>query len=226
MCSYYKLIVFVAIFICLSVITCLARAHNNNGKIITGNSNNIEEQHSKETKDKILEKYVQHLSQEGQRILSDSSLSENEKKKQVTELMNKTLNFEWMGLYSLGRYRNKFTKEEIERFIKIYSLYLIKNYTELIKKAENAKVNILGTRKIDEKQYIVFTQTFTKDSQTPIKIDYLVQLIANDEFRVGDVITENFSLLKTQQEEFTNILLNNNGNIENLISILEKKGAN
>ncbi|MCZ6901848.1 MAG: phospholipid-binding protein MlaC [Rickettsia endosymbiont of Ixodes persulcatus] len=159
-----------------------------------------------------LNDYVTNLVNEASITLNNSRLSQEAKISKARELMYNNLDFNWMARYTLGRNGVKtLSNEQIGEFTKIYSKYVTKAYTDLIKDYKGEKPKIVGVRALNSTDFMVAMNIISNKGQDPIKVEYLVREMKKDGkdiFKVSDIITEGVSLIGAQQDEFTNTLKN------------------
>ncbi|AFB20666.1 MlaC/ttg2D family ABC transporter substrate-binding protein [Rickettsia canadensis] len=159
-----------------------------------------------------LNDYITNLVNEASITLNNSSLSQEAKISKARELIYNNLDFNWMARYTLGRNGVKtLSNEQIREFIKIYSKYVTKAYTDLIKDYKGAKPKIVGVRALNSTDFMVAMNIISNKGQDPIKVEYLIREMKKDGkgfFKVSDIITEGISLIGAQQDEFTNTLKN------------------
>ncbi|WP_347939264.1 MlaC/ttg2D family ABC transporter substrate-binding protein [Rickettsia oklahomensis] len=159
-----------------------------------------------------LNDYVTNLVNEASITLNNSRLSQEAKISKARKLIYNNLDFNWMARYTLGRNGVKtLSNEQIREFTKIYSKYVTKAYTDLIKDYKGAKPKIVGVRALNSTDFMVAMNIISNKGQEPIKVEYLVREMKKDGkdiFKVSDIITEGVSLVGAQQDEFTNTLKN------------------
>ncbi|AFE48918.1 MlaC/ttg2D family ABC transporter substrate-binding protein [Rickettsia prowazekii] len=159
-----------------------------------------------------LHDYVTNLVKDASSILNDSKLSERVKISKARELMSQNLDFEWMAKYTLGRNGIKtLSGLQIQEFIKVYSKYVTKSYTDLIKDYKGEHPKIVGVRPLSSTDFLVAMNIISNKEQDPIKVEYLVREMkgnGKDFFKISDIITEGISLIGAQQDEFTETLKN------------------
>jgi len=171
-----------------------------------------------------LNDYVTNLVNEVSTTLNSSKLSQEAKISQARELMYNNLDFNWMAKYTLGRNAvNTLSDEQIEKFTKVYSKYVTKAYTDLIKDYKGEQPKIVGVRTLSSTDFMVAMNIVSNKEQDPIKVEYLVRKMkkdGKDVFKVSDIITEGVGLLEVQRNDFGDILKNQDINalIQNLKS--------
>lgn len=154
-----------------------------------------------------LNNYVTNLVNEASTTLNNPNLSQDAKVAKARELMHNNLDFNWMARYTLGHNGvQTLSKEQIEKFTEVYSKYVTKAYTDLIKDYKVEKPQVTGVRILSPKDSMVAMNVNNKGQD--IKVEYLVRKMENGKFKVSDVITEGVSLIGAQQEDFTSILKN------------------
>jgi phospholipid transport system substrate-binding protein len=82
---------------------------------------------------------------------------------------------------------------------------LLQSYIPKFKNYTNQKFEIKRILDQSEDEYLVETQ-IVNENQKPIRVDYKVRKISDDNYRVFDVIAEGISLITTQRSEFGSIL--------------------
>lgn len=159
--------------------------------------------------------YITNLVNETSATLNNSNLSQEAKITKARALLRENLDLNVMASDVLGPYSyynkrpsdKKLTKAQQEQFTKIYSEYVIKSYTDLIKEYKGQKPENINIRPAGSKRFIV-SMSINQQEQNSIKVEYLVREIAENVFKVSNIITENVSLIDGQRDEFTNTLKN------------------
>jgi len=175
--------------------------------------------------DSQVEQYVDTLVEKVSTMLSDPAISEEQKVKKSRQLMAENLDLEWMAKYSLGRHRKELDMPQLKDFTKIYSSYVIKTYSDLVRNYKGQKAVIKKVSNLDDAEYIVKTEVI-QNGQPSIKVDYLVRDVGAGKgkkvaLKISDVITEGVSIINSQQAEFNSMI--SNGGIDALITELKKK---
>ena len=174
-----------------------------------------------ETQD--LKSYVENLLDQSNKMLHDTKLSAQERHKKTNSLIRSHLYLQWMAEHSLGRFKRGIPQTKIDKFVNVYSKFIVKAYSDLADHYNGERAVFTGMKKLDTDLYIVNTEIVKPGTESPIKVDYLVHKLNNPKtpYLVGDIITEGISILNSQQSEFNNILATRG--IDGLISDLQKK---
>ncbi len=170
-----------------------------------------------------LRAYVEKLIQQGYDLVNDQKLTKEQQKQKSSELIKTHMHLEWMAQYTLGRHKRQLSKEQLNQFIKVYSNFVVRAYTDLTTNYKGEKAVLTNVKQIDDDLFIVNTEFIRPGVQSPIKVDYLIHEVNSKEnrFLVGDIITEGVSILNSQQAEFDNTI--STYGIEKLIADLKKK---
>ncbi len=170
-----------------------------------------------------LRAYVEKLIQQGYDLVNDQKLTKEQQKQKSSELIKTHMHLEWMAQYTLGRHKRQLSKEQLNQFIKVYSNFVVKAYTDLTMNYKGEKAVLTNVKQIDDDLFIVNSEFIRPGTQSPIKVDYLIHEVNSKEnrFLVGDIITEGVSILNSQQAEFDNTI--STYGIEKLIADLKKK---
>jgi phospholipid transport system substrate-binding protein len=180
---------------------------------------------------KAVDLYIDKLVDDAQIVLHNTKLTDEERSNKSKALIAANLDLNWMAKYTLGRHKKQLTEKELQEFIQSYSQYVIKTYADLVKNYKGEKATIKQVETVDTNEFIVRTEVIKTNGQPPIKVDYFVKNIANNnastnnnasaKFLIADVITEGISMINSQRSEFDSILANNG--IAVLIATLKKK---
>ena len=155
-----------------------------------------------------LRQHAEKLIDEEYQNFNDSTLSADQKKANTREFIAKNLDLEWMARYSLGRNRKTISKHKLNEFIRVYSKFVIKTYTELSTSYSGEKAVLKKIKQIDDDRFIANMEIVKPNGQPPIRVDYLVNETTDpkNRFLIGDIITEGISILNSQQAEFNSVI--------------------
>lgn len=166
--------------------------------------------HAPPSKDiEALKIYAEDIIEDVYDIFNNPKLSTNEKSARIRQFIENNLHLTWMAKYSLGRHRRTIPKAKVQEFVKIYSKFIVKAYTDLSTSYSGEKSILKNIKQLDDDMFMMHMELVKPNGQPPIKIDYLVHKIDGDKehpYRVGDIITEGISILNSQQAEFNNVI--------------------
>ena len=81
-------------------------------------------------------------------------------------------------------------------------------------------------KKINKNYTIVSSRLIATDTRPEVKIDWRVYTKDPENLLIRDLIIEGLSLARTQKEEFSSIIISNDGDVEALIKNLTKFSNN
>ena len=155
-------------------------------------------------------------------VLRDPKLkaaSAKELKKEKLRVIYKTM-FDEIELSkrTLTRNWNKLNDAQRKEFVNLFEQVLEKAYIDRILSYTNERVVFSREKEIANNQVEVQTKVITSSKEVPIA--YRV-ILANDTWKVYDVVIENVSLVSNYRTQFNEILAKNTP--EQLLEILRKK---
>lgn len=160
------------------------------------------------TENKALLEYTGNLINRFVSITKDKNLLEENMVAEARALLERNLDFNWMGKFVLGRYRRGMEKDKIEEFVVLYKKYLLTTYSESISLYNSEEIAVKSFYQVSDAEYVVKT-AILRAGKEDIAVDYLVrESIENNvqRFKVFDVVTEGVSLINSQKTEFGSII--------------------
>ena len=168
--------------------------------------------------------FISSVTNEASNILS-SKLSDEEKILKLIKIGEDSVDIDGVGLYTLGKYRKTLTDSQKEKYKVLFKNYFLKSFSGRLVGYSDAKIAVLSEEIKNEKYTIVFTKLIGNSERPEVKIDWRVYTKDPENPLIRDLVIEGLSLARTQKEEFSSIIENNNGNIEalfeNLIKFIE-----
>ena len=145
--------------------------------------------------------FISSLSNEASDVLS-SKLTDDEKIIRLKEIGERSVDIDGVGLYTLGKYRKTLNDSQKEQYKKLFKDYFLKSFSGRLVQYTDAKIAVLSEEVKNENWRV-----YTKNPENPL---------------IRDLVIEGLSLARTQKEEFSSIISNNNGDIEALFESLKK----
>ena len=163
--------------------------------------------------------FVQSTVNRASKILSEN-LTKQEKIIQLKEIAKETVDIEGIGFYTLGSVRKSLSNEDKEKYSSLFENYFLKSFASRLAEYTNPEINVYDKEKINENYTIVKSTLKATDSRPEVKIDWRIITKDPDNPLILDLIIEGLSLARTQKEEFSSILVSNDGNINALFETL------
>ena len=163
--------------------------------------------------------FVSELGRQAVEAVSKKDSTPQQKRQALGEIINNSVDFDWVGKYVLGRFNRSATEEQRREFINLYRQFLLLTYTSRVEDYTSVGFKILNVRAEGDGQQVVNTQ-IERPGKAPISVNYRVYN-NNGAPKIVDMVVEGVSLLTTQRSEFSSVL--NQGGIAKLNELLSKK---
>ena len=174
-----------------------------------------------ENKFKEAESFIDEFSNEAINILSNDSLNEDKKSNLFTSLVMDSIDLNLISKFVLSKAWKNATNDEKERYINAFKEYFVNSYSNKLNQYSGEKVKISGSSEAGK--YIIVESNVIKEDVDNLQINISWRIIKKDnQFKIIDLNIEGISLVIAQREEFQSFLLNNDFNLDLLISKLEK----
>jgi phospholipid transport system substrate-binding protein len=167
------------------------------------------------------EKFVQSVVDEASLVLT-KNFTKEQKIEKLQSIAKKSVDIRGIGLYSLGAHRKNISASQKEEYSKLFESYFLKSFASRLSEYTDPKINVTGSKKLNEKYTIISSVLVATDKRPEVKIDWRIYTKNPDEPLIRDLIIEGLSLARTLKEEFNSIIQSNDGNINILFTNLKK----
>ena len=166
--------------------------------------------------------YVMTMTKNAIDTLTSQSISQQEKELQFGQLFDKNFDVPSISRFVLGKYWKQASTDQKKKFIKTFRNYVVKTYSSRFNEYSGEQLQLLNTEnESNPKIFLVHTALERQDAPI-IKVDWRIGK-KKDRFVILDIIIEGISLAITQRSEFVSVIDQNEGNIDQLISMLKEK---
>tara|TARA_B100000073_G_scaffold29233_2_gene22347 strand:+ start:1229 stop:1810 length:582 start_codon:yes stop_codon:yes gene_type:complete len=140
----------------------------------------------------------------------------------LNAIAERSVDIDGIGMYTLGSYRKTISEDQKSKYRKLFKSYFLKSFSSRLVDYTNPKINVVSQKKVS-KNYTIVNSTLEATSKRPeVKIDWRIYTKNPDKPLIRDLLVEGLSLARTQKEEFSSIIENNNGDINALFKTLEE----
>ena len=153
-------------------------------------------------------------------ILSNKSLSVQEKHKKVYEILDRTIDWDEVAKRVLGIHWRRRTPEERKRFKELFKDFVEAKYAKRFEMYSGEKV-YFTKETIDGDYATVTTKIETKQNRTFTLQNRMV--LKNGKWLVYDILIEGISMVNNYRTQINNIIAKRS--FKGLIKILERKAA-
>ncbi len=140
----------------------------------------------------------------------------------LNDIAERSVDINGIGMYTLGKYRNTLSQDEIIKYKKLFKSYFLKSFSSRLVDYSDPKISVVSEKKINEKYTMVRTLLEATSKNPEVKIDWRIYTKNPERPLIRDLIVEGLSLARTQKEEFNSVIQNNNGDIKALFKTLEE----
>ena len=165
--------------------------------------------------------FVQSTVNRASEALSSNS-SKEAKIEKLKQIASETVDINGIGFYTLGSHRKTISKSEINQYEKLFKQYFLKSFASRLAEYSNPEIEVVSKKKLNENYTMVSSILISTEQRPEVKIDWRVYTKNSQNPLIRDLIIEGLSLARTQKEEFSSIIQNNDGDIKALFSTLEE----
>ena len=166
--------------------------------------------------------YVMEMTTNAINTLTDKSISQNEKESQFGKLFDKNFDVPSISRFVLGKYWKQASLDQKKIFIKAFRNYIVKTYSSRFNEYSGEKLKLVNyENEKNPKIFLVHTILERQDAPV-IKVDWRIGK-KKDRFVILDIIIEGISLAITQRSEFVSVIDQNEGSVDQLISLLKER---
>ena len=155
--------------------------------------------------EKEAEQLVQSTTDNAKKIILDSNIKINDKKKKIEAIALDVVDVDGLGRFTLGSSRKDLSETQLKKYTEIFRIFFSKNISSRLQNYSDQNIKVTGSKKISDNYVLVNSKMTSKKDNQEIKIDWRVFNI-NNKLVIRDLVVEGLSLAKTQREEFGSIL--------------------
>tara|TARA_B110000438_G_scaffold142165_1_gene137133 strand:- start:1869 stop:2465 length:597 start_codon:yes stop_codon:yes gene_type:complete len=152
----------------------------------------------------------------------DDKFSKKEKIDKLKSIAKETVDIQGISFYTLGSYRKNLSDEEKKEYTKLFEQYFLKSFSSRLAEYSNPHIEVQSKEKLNENYTMVSSVLVATEMRPEVKIDWRIYTKNIENPLIRDLIIEGLSLARTQKEEFSSIIENNDGNIQALFDTLKE----
>ena len=164
--------------------------------------------------------FVQSTVNRASTVLSSDS-TKQEKIDKLKKIATETVDINGIGLYTLGSYRKNISEDEKKEYTLLFRNYFLKSFASRLAEYSNPEIEVKSKKKLNENYTMVSSVLIATEQRPEVKIDWRIYTKNKENPLIRDLIIEGLSLARTQKEEFSSIIENNDGDIRALFSSLK-----
>ena len=171
------------------------------------------------------ETFVQQNVDRGYEILNSTTLTNEQRSSQFRDFMLSLTDARRIGLFTLGPYANKASKEDVEAFIVAFTDYAVAVYEARLGKYKGQTVRVTGSSQRAADDVVVNAEvidTTTPNSQ-PYRAAFRVRKTSDGRPIVTDMQVEGIWLALSQRSDFTGFLAQHGERVPELTADLQRQ---
>lgn len=170
------------------------------------------------------ESFIQDLSQEVIRNLTDPELADEDRHKFFTGLFRKNFDTKSISMFALGRFRRQLKEEQLAEYLALFEEHMTDVYASKFKNYHNEEFEVIRSVPNKRGGHWVSSRINHADRKAPpTSINWLVIPQPDGSFKIYDVVVEGVSMSVTQRSEYASIINNSGGQATELITVLRQK---
>ena len=163
------------------------------------------------------EKFIQSVVDEASAVLT-KNFTKEQKIEKLRSIAKKSVDIKGIGFYALGSHRKNLSNDQKKVYYKLFESYFLKSFSSRLSEYTDPKINVTGSKKLNEKYTIISSILVSTDKRPEVMIDWRIYTKNPDKPLIRDLIIEGLSLARTLKEEFNSIIQSNDGNINALFA--------
>ena len=173
--------------------------------------------------EKDAENLVQQTTDNAKKIIKDSNIKLEDKKKQIEKIALDVVDVDGLGRFCLGAEKQNLKKDQLDLYTKTFRIFFSKNISSRLQNYSDQNIKVSGSKKISDNYVLVNSKMTSIKESREVAIDWRVFNVGG-KLVIRDLVVEGLSLAKTQREEFASILANKgfDGLISNLNDFISK----
>ena len=152
----------------------------------------------------------------------NNKYSKEEKIEKLKQIASETVDIDGISRYTLGSYKNKITDSQMIEYKVLFRQYFLKTFASRLAEYSNPEIKVISKKKLNEKYTMVSSILVSTEQRPEVKIDWRISTKNPNNPLIINLVIEGLSLARTQKEEFSSIIQNNDGDINALFSTLKE----
>ena len=162
------------------------------------------------------ENFVNSFADSAISILSNDSLSDDERTSSFTELVMSSIDLNLISKFVLSKAWKNATDEQKEEYLIAFKDYFVSSYANRLDQYTGEKVDVVGSQEAGK--YVIVESNIIREGTDTLKINLKWRLLNKDnQIKIIDLNIEGISLVIAQREEFQSFLANNDYDLDKLI---------
>jgi len=174
-----------------------------------------------DARDEDAEKFVDMMASDAITFLGNADLSDTDKEKHFSELLNRSFDMATIGRFALGKYWRLASPEQRDEYQKLFREMIVEVYSRRFGEYDGQNLDIRGSRAGQKDDVTVNSVIVPQGSGQDVKVDWRLRK-KNGQYKVIDVVVEGVSMALTQRSDFSSVIQRGGGEVSVLIEHLRE----
>ena len=152
----------------------------------------------------------------------NNKFSKEEKIEKLKNIAKETVDIKGIGYYTLGAYRKSISSDQMRKYETLFEQYFLKSFASRLAEYSNPEIEVTSKKKLNKNYTMVSSILVSTKKRPEVRIDWRVYTKNLDNPLIRDLIIGGLSPARTQKEEFSSIILSNDGDINALFATLKE----
>lgn len=168
------------------------------------------------------EKFIDSMARNAIAFLGDGSLSDSDKQKKFSRLLNNSFDMNTIGRFALGRYWRVSSAQQRKEYQSLFRDMIVEVYSRRFGEYNGQTIEVRDSRRDSEKDVTVNSFIIPQDGGQEIQVDWRVRY-KNGQYKVIDVMVEGVSMALTQRSDFSSVIQRGGGEVSVLLDHLHQQ---
>ncbi len=164
--------------------------------------------------------FIASMGDRGINFLGDTSMSQEAKKAEFSQLLNDSFDMNTIGRFSLGTYWRTATPAQQKEYLSLFNQMIIKVYSKRFSDYKGQKFEVRSAR-VEGKDSLV-TSFIVPNDGPQVQVDWRVRNKGGS-YKVVDIIVEGVSMAQTQRADFASVIQRGGGKVDVLLQHLRQQ---
>ena len=167
-------------------------------------------------RDEAAEKFVTMMASDAITFLGNDKLSEADKEKRFSKLLNRSFDMATIGRFALGKYWRHSSPQQRDEYQKLFREMVVEVYSRRFGEYNGQALEVRSSRAGQGKDVTVNSYIVSPNGRQEVQVDWRVRN-KNGQYKVIDVVVEGVSMALTQRSDFSAVIQRGGGEVSVLM---------
>ncbi|MGN7437089.1 MAG: MlaC/ttg2D family ABC transporter substrate-binding protein [Alcanivorax sp.] len=166
--------------------------------------------------------FISNLAETGIGFLEDTTMSDEERKKEFRNVLKTNFDMKTIGRFALGRYWKNSTDKQRTEYLSLFEDMVVNVYSRRFSEYNGEGFEVLSARAQGKKDAVV-SSAIVPANGPKISVEWRIREKKDGSMKVIDIMVEGVSMSLTQRSDFASVIQRGGGNIDVLLKHLRKE---